>query len=223
MPWIKDVNGDDKYIPSIYAKEELPTWIEMYEEFWMKKIFKYDKENPNDAELDIYWNIPRKKFIMATACNQLNKMLMENPEFHDKVIDHIHSTNKDSCLKSGIENIYFVMLKSDNMNDDFDDLPVIFTFPHPKGIKNPFILSDTPRIDISDDSSYTMSLVIRGLFNLRMFNNSKVFLSTLEFMMKDIIDYFEGEGIGWKDENGHLLENKKDEIGCNGSGFDPAL
>lgn len=222
MPWIKDINNDDKYVPSIYAKEELPTWIEMYEDFWLKKSFKYDKENPDD-KLDIYWNIPRKKYLMATACNQLNKMLIEDKVFHDKVIEYIHSTCKNSFLKSGIKDIYFVMVNSNMYQDTFDELPVIFTFPHPKGIKNPFIISNTPRVDISDDSSYSMSLIIKGLFDLRLYWNSKIFLDTLTFMMKDIIDYFEGEGIGWKDKDGHLIESKNIENNCNSSGFDPAL
>ena len=40
MPWITE-NGEKKYIPSAYAKEELPTWNELYNEFYKNQYYVY--------------------------------------------------------------------------------------------------------------------------------------------------------------------------------------
>ena len=44
-------------------------------------------------------------------------------------------------------------------------------------------------------------------------------------MMEDYINYFEGSSIGWKDENGNIINDDINNAttGCVGSGFDPAL
>ena len=72
---------------SVYDQHCLPTWDEMYNEFWKQQIFRYDPSfsdwvSGKDGELllkmDPYWNRHRDKMILAWACNQLNKMVFED-------------------------------------------------------------------------------------------------------------------------------------------------
>ncbi|MCM1220104.1 MAG: hypothetical protein NC548_37000, partial [Lachnospiraceae bacterium] len=66
MPWVLDENGNKKYTPSIYAKEELPTWNEFYNEFYKSGNYTYDG-GKDVFEIDPYWKIPRKKYLLAVA------------------------------------------------------------------------------------------------------------------------------------------------------------
>ena len=55
MPWIKDSNNEDKYIASKYAKEELPTWNEVYNEWYIKyKDDLYTFKTERNTEMDTY-------------------------------------------------------------------------------------------------------------------------------------------------------------------------
>lgn len=87
MPWFNSTTGEHVYSPSdyngldelkykasAYVKEELPTWSEVYEDFYLNKIFTYDGE----SDMDLYWKIPHNKFLIAVVCNQFNKMLYED-------------------------------------------------------------------------------------------------------------------------------------------------
>ena len=100
MPWIKDINNESKYIPSIFVKEELPTWNEMYEDFWLGKVYDYDKTKC--TEYTKYWNIPIKLFILGIACNQLNKMILESEDIKRFIVDKYN------------ENMYFSKLRYDD-------------------------------------------------------------------------------------------------------------
>jgi len=75
MPWIKDCNGNDKYIVSTYAKEELPTWQEMYN--WLQKK-EYIHDPSVDDYIEQYWNIHHRLYTIAIVCNELNKMIFED-------------------------------------------------------------------------------------------------------------------------------------------------
>lgn len=61
-----------------YVKEDLPTYSELYNEFWLKDYWvsrSFEPHDPKWQELDPYWEIPRYKVLLATACNQFNKMM----------------------------------------------------------------------------------------------------------------------------------------------------
>ena len=66
MPWKIDNNGEQVYIASKYAKEELPTWAEIYEDFWLNENFAYSEKEGNDK--DLYWNIRRE--IGRASCRK---------------------------------------------------------------------------------------------------------------------------------------------------------
>lgn len=70
MPWIKDENGTTTYKVSLYTKEELPTWNEVYNE-WYQNVY-------DENILDTYWKIPKQAYLNAIICNQFNKMVFED-------------------------------------------------------------------------------------------------------------------------------------------------
>ena len=90
-----------------------------------------------------------------------------------------------------------------------DVIPPIYTIPFPNGEPNPFAISNIERINIAEIKGHDMYLMPKIGFSdvssmapidLEKFNK------ILDFMMKDVKKYFEGEGVGWKDEEGHLID-----------------
>lgn len=254
MPWKKNKNGDNVYIPSIYTKEELPTWAEVYEDFYMNKFFVYDPNDPSHQRLDLYWKIPRRKYLLSVICNQFNKMLFEDGMLKDLV----EILNKDAwgCtdVRFSCEPIedYNPANAKGNVEEDYKKFviqwkkmidktllgstlaPPIYTIPLPSGEINPFITSRHPRIDINAIDRKMCLIPIIKLHDIgneysiaaplpyEEWNKDKYY-SIIEFMMKPFKDYFEGDSVGWKDENGNIILSEPTKHSCNGVGYDPAL
>lgn len=196
MPWIKDENGEDKYIASRYAKEELPTWNEVYNE-WYKGYSKdlYMFKPNRDIERDTYWKIPKKLFLLAVVCNQFNKMMYE-----DGYIDKISN-----------------LFENDYINIRFELVPItanankspIYSMLNPRGKDNPFV-DKTNRVFIPKDIVEFVDLQLcledaNGIYGSSRYMRDKA----VNILMEPFIEYFEN-GIGWKDENGKLIENNKE-------------
>ena len=190
MPWIKDDNNEDKYIASEFTKEELPTWNEVYNE-WYKKYRDdlYTFKAERDTEIDTYWKIPKKLFLLATVCNQFNKMISE-----------------DGFSFDNMPNIRFAL--SPDCQDQFNEFPTIYTFKNPRGNENPFITS-SPRHLIAKNEDCEMIILYRS-DSLGIQKNDNIFIKNfiVNKFMKPFINYFEN-GVGWKDENGNIIEEKK--------------
>lgn len=90
MSWITNKDGVKEYKPSIYAKEELPTWDEIFHVWFEKKMFYYHPDNSEHQELAPYWNIPYRKYMILIICNQLNKMLFEDG-YYQPMLDYLNS------------------------------------------------------------------------------------------------------------------------------------
>lgn len=170
MPWVTDINGDRMYKLSIYAKEELPTWSEVYDLFYTQKQFVFDPNGPEASELDLYWKIQKRKYLLAIVCNQFNKMLFEDGMKKD-LMTFIHNEIRDDCIDvrftcepiddyelpedlSTIQEDYerFVTRWKKAIDDKFVGTampPPIYTFPLPTGESNPFLISKHPRVDIN--------------------------------------------------------------------------
>ncbi len=176
MPWVKDENQENVYIPSLYAKEELPTWNEVYNEWYLNKIWDYNRDNHDHQELDPYWKIPKRKMLIGFVCNQFNKMLFEDMKLKEKVINMIeekiypwgedkldikficeHSPvfNPDDFISNeefnGLYNRHCILWNK-FFKDKFigtDMTAPIYTIPLPTGKPNPFITNKFPRIDLS--------------------------------------------------------------------------
>lgn len=220
-----NINKDELvYKPSIYAKEELPTWAEVYEEFYLGKQYFYD---PNkDEEIDPYWKIPHKKFLIAVVCNQFNKMLYE-----DKMMYNIcKELTREFCTP--IIGLQFICRDSCNFNSDifdhsfFETISTIYTFPLPTGKDNPFITNNHHRTDIT---SLNCKFYIVPVLKLNDPDISKPivypvhytrdhFSEIMEIMIKEFKQYFTGD-IGWKDSNGKLIEGDSGCRDCTGAGY----
>lgn len=184
MPWITNKNGDKEYIVSKYAKEELPTWAEMHDDFWLQEIFAYN--NSENDKNDLYWKIPHRKFILSICCNQLNKMIYEDEFDYSELQKH---------FLDKIERIQFSLINHEIKND----FPEIYTIPMPSGEENPFILNNHERINVKEIDMLSLKLIIRfDKGNDMVINqNSEKFKTFLEIFMKQYIEYFK-EPIGWK-------------------------
>lgn len=214
MPWTKNKNGERIYTPSIFTKEELPTWAEMYYEFYQKRLFVLKDINT----IDPYWKIPRSLVLMAQCCNELNKMLYE-----DGIKDKIYEKFDLNLICFYIDSSAF-----DRFNEDHNTIPPIYTIPLPTGKPNPFMVFDYPRFDVSLIASQlssntskpvTLEMYIQKNYQGHIYcsPNSIFFNDVLKVLMEEICEYYNGERPGWKDG----IETTKSQ-GCI-TGFDPAL
>ncbi len=200
----------DKFM---YDKTELPTWSELYEEFYLNKMYTFDAST--DTELDPYWKLPRKLVLMMQCCNQLNKMAIEK---RDK---------EDARLSS--ENAFVFRLDCHRIKwtSDYFDKPTIYTIPLPTGKPNPFITDFSRRRTINPmNTSGIISIKMDGMksngWMISFDHNDPHFQDVIDDLMKPVIEYFSGDMPGWKNENGNLISEHENVHGCL-TGFDPAL
>lgn len=161
---------------SIYAKEELPTWDEIYNEWYKGKEFIYDPEEERCQKEDLYWKIPHSMYLLLTVCNQLNKEIYEN-DMRNKVLNFIKYSILSVNMRGKFEpkEIRFViydtsLLKKplDESNTSFkyleekygikskkkDQPPLIYSIENPNGTKNPFIINDCERLYINNKMDF---------------------------------------------------------------------
>lgn len=240
MPWILDSNGNNTYKISAYAKEELPTWSEIYEEFYKKKL--YNSYNELDKTLDPYWNIPHTKYLLMTVCNQFNKMINEDG-YKDEILKMI----KEEIDEEATDVIFLIRSDKDGDGIEYLDkyvyqnnyIPPIYTIPLPNGKDNPFIISkDKLRISSRDlsDNLWVFPLIIsrkdpeyQTIYAPYQFGVPEIekefedYNKIIEFMIRPFKEYFEGEAVGWKDKDGKIIESDPLQRSCSGVGYDPAL
>lgn len=237
MPWKEDKFGEYKYyVTSIYTKEELPTWGEVYYDFYKNNIFFYDPNNEKHQVNDLYWKIPKRKYILAIICNQFNKMLFEDG-MRNKLLDLLKDDNVVDLRFSiqSIKSMNNIDKISREFNMETNMAPPIYTIPLPSGVKNPFIINAFKRINVKDLKGF-LSLYLWIVFKYNNEESKLLELSSLnentnqilydkiiELIMQPFIEYFEGEGVGWKDEYGNLIDSEPGNNSCNGVGYDPAL
>lgn len=255
-----------------FVKEDLPTWKELYYEFYKDRNVLYDPNrsdsNKDDNKLDKYWGIPRKKFLIATATNQLNRDLRVN-NMMPELIKMLNNRNPHRDLDvaeivfSCEPRVYFnpreiAMDKEYEkkynewmdryITDVIDQERVtkipIYTLSMPDGKANPFIIPNdhNKRVMINDITgmmfpypiifTYPRSVRSTKTDSIRPISsfytpeplNTTIddWIVILDFMMSKYKEYFEN-GVGWKDENGNLMDSLPNETNCVGSGADPAL
>lgn len=205
---------------SRYVKEELPTWAEMHEwyQHYQEHYQAQDGGGPcyykpgDEGEIERYWRIPRSLYLLALVCNQMNKMLAE-----DGYLDMIKKTLSDQNIL--INKIFFMLTKNGDLRDD---TPWIYTFQDVND--NPFILNKDIRSMVSPDDEYQLTIVVdEGDMVSHSLNSDRMKMIkelTFETLFKEVEEYFK-EPIGWKDENGNLIEPKPVEPWSKRN--DPAL
>lgn len=227
MPWIMMPDGEKRYIVSKYAKEELPTWSEIYHDYYQNKSDYFDPLK--DTDLDPYWQLPRKKVLLATIANQFNKMLYED-HYKEKVIEDL---NRRFAAEDGeITDIKFLIEPYDGYTDEWIQFirdkfvglncpPPIYNIPHPKGWKNPFIVVEYDRVDISKlDGELMLYPIVTYKYGQDEYGIDEFYPTDVEpksiYMRKEIMsimiqqyhDYFENV-TGWKDHDGVLITSSK--------------
>lgn len=175
MPWIQNSNGEKEYKLSIYTKEELPTWDEVYNEWYKNQQFIYDQDDEKCQKMDLYWKIPHSIYLLITVCNQLNKMLYEDG-YKDELLEYLNSTPKFNQL-GPVEDVYefkdilfigsdWLMKSIDNKEKSlgfikylteycglsYDVPPVIYSIKPPNRGDNPFIINKNQRRIYIDQS-----------------------------------------------------------------------
>ena len=227
MSWKEDLIGEKYTNVSLYDKDCLPTWDELYHEFYKKKIFEYDSNNSNHLESDPYWNRPRRKMLLAWVCNQLNKLV-----FEDKmdVLPFIDKTFGGKC-----EKIQFILLPSPSrrtirvLHDAMlrDGPPSIYSCRIPSTGNFSIFSSNYPRIDIDDKSLERQFELVCLLYHPASEEDlhpadREDLLRIIEYLLSNVIQYFEN-GVGWKDKDNRLLPSQSPNHNCQGAGIDPAL
>lgn len=236
MPYIDDVNNEKKYIPSKYAKEELPTWNEIYNEFYKERVHFYNPADESHQVEDLYWKVPHRKILLGWICNQFNKMIFED-NAKSSILEWIN-TNLSNHFPIGVRDIHFVLFGNDitgvyeECPCSYINLPIIYTCEIPSTGKRSIFASDSPSKNIKEfPSSIQLAInleynnsTIQRIISDNMEDN--IFWNVIRILIKDIIVYFEGDFVGWKDDNGKPLVGTESEIkpGCGyQSGMDAAI
>lgn len=174
---------------NIYCKDDLPTWHEMYHEFWNEQLFYFDPEEYN--ELNLYWKTEHSRMIIGFACNQLNKMISENK---DQLLEFIRNNFNDFNIK----NFYFIL--SNDIEICEDGSPSIYSLKIPSTKQFSIFSSNHKRKDLSEiNKKVELKLIVVKEpydFQIISIDNPK-FKEILNKIMIPIIDYFT-EPIGWK-------------------------
>lgn len=247
MAIVKNELGNRQYVPSAYVKEELPTWNEVYRDYYqdifLKGDHKFTMDDPGPD--DKYWKFPHKKFIIAVVCNQFNKMIMTDSWLKGFVIGSINRLWFTSRFPSGslAYDIRFgIQIDGDKTKlpefraFDNDTEPIIYTFDHPRGVANPFISSkrtSAERVNIASFESACIYPMIKisndGKRGYEVYtplpwtpDEEEMYKSIIELMMAPFREYFEGEGVGWKDADGHVISHDIRNYYMN-TQSDPAL
>lgn len=238
MPWIKNANGEDEFIESIFDKADLPTWDEIYNQFLVNRVSSYSTKDPEhnvdhkpeDSQtltilntIDNYWGIPHRKYLLAAVCNQINKTLFEDgkrvtgiPDMEDDMEDVmaiVSNKQVDKMIESNMDAIDHICPPIIRMQRDG---------------KMPVRLSrDYEYLEINDLGDLELNILHRANSeeNYKYITpEDKNFWPAIEKILSGVISYFTGEGIGWKGDNGEVLESEPMEHrGCVDSGIDPAL
>lgn len=226
MPWVHNKNGIPEYQASIYVKEILPTWSELYDEFYQKKHYTYQVDQ--DTELDPYWKMPHVRYLLGIVCNQFNMMLYE---YHmlPGLIQQIHTLGFDHITNLAAVQFICCPAKFIPVTDIFQKhhlgyemTPPPYQLQYPNGNENPFYLPHVAYIPF-EEYYPNQDLILMPVLSSKRSDASNftqpaqsyftypnldpiLYQGIIDWMMKDVIQYFEGEGVGWKDSAGHIID-----------------
>lgn len=191
MPYQTLPDGSLEYVVSRWTKDDLPTWHELYYDFYVPRNYRYI---PGNYQLmDHYWKIPRQLYLLATACNQLNKILGEDGRMDETIAQFNY------LYDMHMREIIFTLNPSDTM---FLYGPVpIYSLPLPTGEKNIFAVKDADcRIDVSTMLETPIQLKASLFHKDGSVSEPSVDLMSemITYILQSVISYFQGS-IGWKD------------------------
>lgn len=178
-----------KPVISRYTKDELPTWSEIYYNYWLNYDNANEYHDDEDIyELDKYWRIPKKLYLLGMVCNQLNKMISE---------DGIEITSLANGEVPSKDISSFFVLQPLNYDTVFNgDKAPIYTFKLPNGKRNPFIVNDDKRIEVNDYVKTSMRLILQQKYDMPLKGETiscstyTMFKPIVEDILKEVINYF---------------------------------
>lgn len=176
-------------ISQFYCKDELPTWHEIYYDFYLKDLFYYNNEI--DSDLDLYWKEPRKKVLIGFICNQLNKMIFEDKTISLDFIQKLFNDDK-------IINFYFIL--SDDIEISTELPPSIYSLKIPSTNQFSIFSTSFKRKDLSliQRNIEIKLILVESAYDFKIINfKDDKFRKVLVETILPIIDYFK-EPIGWK-------------------------
>lgn len=186
---------------SAYCKEELPTWEEVYKEFYLNQLFMYDPTLKEHNIPDPYWKLPHRKLLICWVCNQFNKMLFEDGyrELFIKWLNEVlwnRETEKGGLPKGMPTDVRFTVMPiepsldgtfhtqemTDFINCHYVGLsncpPPVYKAQLPTGAKNPFEISTLRRIDIAlIDTEIILTPIVKANYD-NSGTHSSVYLIT---------------------------------------------
>jgi hypothetical protein len=239
MPWRTAEDGTKKFFICKACIQELPTWNEIYNDFWLGKMYTFDPTNPEHIVPDMYWKIPHRQMVIGWMANQFNKDIFEEEGIRDQVFKFIIDNSRTVCD----DTIYPIDVRFDivglnkevsvdlaYLNGDISNLeqPAVYTCELPSTGKRFELATDWPTINIKsfNDTTIELRILIQDDDSIHVLHyTSPLYEMIIEKILniKGVIKYFTGEKVGWKDEAGVLLESQPAIRGCSGSGMDPAL
>lgn len=234
---------------SRYAKEELPVWSEIWEQFALNRAYDYDPDNPahnlpapdsSRPEVilnshDIYWQQPHRKLLLGWMANEFNKLILEDgrlneirEELNGIILANLDTIALDPTVKVSI-----------NVTDIiFDIIGVhtatpaelyrwVYTQLSPTTKTRSIFASSEPSVDmanIRDRVELAMELIldINGAVmrvKLRPTVDDTLYMMIVDKILEPIRIYFD-EPVGWKDEG---YEPQPLTRRCLDMGIDPAI
>lgn len=203
MPWKLNKEGYLYYDVSKYVKEELPTWDEFYHDFYQQKQYRYDPAI--HTEKDLYWEMPRRLYLMSICCNQINMRLFEFNEM-PTVIQKLNSAYYhyiDHTNPLIFQAPFYAALQYDGC--DLDRVP-IYHITKEKYV-NPFVQSYESRLDVRTLLEKPCRLVFVSTINGErevIDPDNYLYDMIMDILMARYVNYFE-DGVGWKDEDGNVI------------------
>ena len=232
---------------SNYTTDDLPTWGEIWEQFWLNKVFFYDPLDPahnvegmtpntNPEELlnreDPYWKMPHRMLLLGWVANQFNKMLFEDGCI-EKIAPFLRK-RMDKPEDAEIDMVFF--LQDDDSLEcphPMEMNPMVYFVTRPNGERH-FLATKHPSINMGDLKGkifLAISIMIEDAEFIYPVNEGGIGEDIVVELLKtpygsaneSIWKYYEGT-IGFKDEHGEVMESEAPQRrGCVGSGMDAAL
>ena len=195
MPWKIDLNGEKHYKPSIYNKDELPTWDEIYNSFISNRIYHYNMES--DTDLDPYWRIPQKVILLGFICNQLNKMIFEDGRDTGPLLQELGYPGKQIRFKI-LPEMDIIRYETGRFSKHITDvirhassIPPIYHCRIPFTMNYSIFTSNHPHIDLTTlNGSMMLTGIIHDSEWLHIMD-PKEFDQSIAYMFSNVIKYFE--------------------------------
>jgi len=174
---------------SDYSKNELPTWNEVYNEFYQEGPITSSPSSEKDP-IDVYYKIPRSHVLMGMICNQFNKMIEEDG-YREQVLDILRES-----MVGELFNCIFQLIPQAMHHKYFHCTNNIYTFTTKKDI---FAISDRSRKYVNDVSNngLEMYMIVITKFGGQSVPSpeyysydSYEFNAVMEILMRPFIEYF---------------------------------